>query len=203
DTSLSIAVHDTGSIAHQTTGFRELSREEDCGNGMTCRQPHELVTLAEQERIRGDSEGVGLLPDGGGESLVDLALGAGIEHIDLNPRVPAGLHVAHLIRGWLIIRIDEKRTPPKPLRCELVEKLQSLRPQLRKDKSHAGGVAAGLVEAGYETSLNGVAAGREDNRDRGGRRLCGPARWFSTSRGVGGPNPPSAPLARHNRQPEQ
>src|SRR5262249_59649315 len=161
---------------------------------MTCRQPHELVPLAEQERISGDSEGVGLLPGGGGESLVDLAVGAGVEHIDLKPRVPAGLHVTHLIRGWLIIRIHEKRNPPKALRCELAEKLQSLRPQLCKDKSHAGGVAAGLVEAGYEASLNRVATGREDDRDRGGRRFGGQSRLFAPPRRRDPPDQPERPL---------
>src|SRR5262249_4773252 len=47
EAGLSIPVRDTGSVAHQATGLDELSRKEHRGNDAPCRQPYELVTLAE------------------------------------------------------------------------------------------------------------------------------------------------------------
>ena len=51
-------------------------------------QPHDLVTLAEQKWVRTDNQSGSLLGNGR-EGCVDLAFGAGVQDIDLQPEKSA------------------------------------------------------------------------------------------------------------------
>jgi hypothetical protein len=52
---LDVSIGDIGSVAHQPASIDELTRKIDCRNYMARRQPHELVTLAEQKRVFADN----------------------------------------------------------------------------------------------------------------------------------------------------
>jgi len=54
---------------------------------------------------------------------------------------------------------------------QLVQQLQSLPIRFRTQRGHACEVTARSVQAGYETDLNRIGAGHENNGNRGGRSL--------------------------------
>src|SRR5438876_10218871 len=57
-----------------------------------------------------------------------------------------------------------------------LEELEALGGQLRAEERQARDVPAGPREAGHESVAEGITHGRRDDRDGGGRLLCGAGR---------------------------
>jgi hypothetical protein len=76
---LAIVSQEARSIADQAADRGELAPFIDRRNGMACRQHHELVAPAEEERFGGDDERAGMQLNERREGGVDLAFGAGLQ----------------------------------------------------------------------------------------------------------------------------
>src|SRR5262245_1255279 len=82
------------------------------------------------------------------------------------------VNVFQLLLATLTLRVEE-HSRQRGSRNEFAQEPQSLRPQLRGEHVHPGGVAARPVEAGDQTKCDRVAAAGKDNRNFCGRRLGG------------------------------
>ena len=73
---------------------------------MACRQRHELLVPAVEERLGADEERAGLQLDDGREGGVDLAFGAGFQDMELQPlRAHRFLHVLDHALGIRIVSL--------------------------------------------------------------------------------------------------
>src|SRR5215469_17289315 len=104
------AIHsrEASSIADQAADRDELAPLIDRRNGMTRCQRHELVAPAEEERVGADERG-GMQLDKGCEGGVDLAFGAGLQDIELQPLLARRLlHVLYHALGTRTVRVREQ-----------------------------------------------------------------------------------------------
>ena len=106
---LAIGSREARSIADQAAGRGEFAPLIDRRNGMACRQRHELLAPAVEERIGADDERAGMQLDEGREGGVDLAFGAGLQDMELQPlRARRLLHVSHRCARHRIVRVHEQ-----------------------------------------------------------------------------------------------
>ena len=136
----------------------------------------------------------------GREGGVDLAFGAGVRDMKLQPeRARRLLHLLDFGRRSGIVRVDQTGDRGR-LRHQLAQQSQPLRDQLRGQSGDAGDVAARPVEAGDEAELDRIAAGLEHDRNRRGRRLGREAGSGAAGGGDHG-NRPADQFGGQRRQP--
>jgi hypothetical protein len=118
---------------------------------MERRQLGQLDAPAAQEGIAGNEEGVGPLTCKSCESRIDLADGADVEDLKLQPESARGrLHVSH--RG-LGIRSSDEHGHTCCSGHQLTQEFQPLRRQLNRENIDTCQVAARPSEAGNKTEL--------------------------------------------------
>jgi hypothetical protein len=106
-----------------------------------------------------------------GERCVELAFGAGMQDVDLQPeRMRRLLHVSRLGLGSRILRVHE-RTDNLGCGYQIVQQSQSFRHQLGTQLGHAGDVAIRPIEAGHQAERDWVTGRIEDDRNDSGRSL--------------------------------
>src|SRR5215831_8131411 len=141
-----------------------------------------MIAPAGEECVGADNKRSGLQPDHGLKDHVEVAHGAGMKEMEVQPQF-AGcrLEISRLGlgtgKGW----VYKPGYGGRP-RHKLVQHLQLLLYQLHAQIGHACDVAARSAEAGDKSKRDRVGRSREDNRYRRGRRLCRECRR-STSRG--------------------
>ena len=136
---------------------------------MACRQRHELLAPVVEEWIGADDERAGLQLDKGREGGLDVALGAGLQDMELHPlRARRFLHVSDHALGARIVRVHEQGDHPG-LGNQLGKQLEPLGHQLAGEDAEAREVAARPRETGDEADPDRVADAGEDDRDRRGR----------------------------------
>src|SRR5262249_54558698 len=82
---LAIDVRKTWSVAAQAAGRGVFTQRIDRRNGMACRQRHDLLTTAVQERFGLDDQRAGGALDERGKGGVYLAFAAGLQDRELHP----------------------------------------------------------------------------------------------------------------------
>ena len=140
---------------------------------MARRQRDELFAPAVEEWIGADDERAGPLLRQGREGGVDLAFGAGVQDMKLQPeRARRRLHVS---RYWSrhsgLVGLTSTRDDASPWAPARAAAPAALAPARQLNEVTPGDVAARPVEAGDKASFDRVAADREDDRNRRGRRL--------------------------------
>src|SRR5271166_776680 len=85
DANLVIHVQKIGPIARQSTDFDMLATGIDRGNPMARCQRRKLDAPTAVEPVRGDEEGIGTVAREGGTGRLDLAAGARVENLNLQP----------------------------------------------------------------------------------------------------------------------
>ena len=85
DADLTICIRNAGSVAHQSAGFGNFTRGICRGEHVAGRQLDQLHTPADEKGVSADEEGVGPLAPKSCESRINLAAGAGVEDLDLQP----------------------------------------------------------------------------------------------------------------------
>jgi len=137
---------------------------------MPHRALYDLGSIVGQYRIGQDEDRVGaLLPQGSEQGIVVIGL-LGVDRVDRQPG-PHGraLHGLELLGGGRIGSVAEH---PDSLDCRerLLEDVEPLGAQLRRQHGDPGHVAARAAETRHEPGLHGIdAAERHDDRDRPGR----------------------------------
>ncbi len=135
---------------------------------MACRQRHELLAPAVEERIGADDERAGMQLDEGGESGVDLAFGAGLQDMELHPlRARRFLHVSHDALGSRIVRVHEQGDHPG-LGNQLGKQLEPLGRQLACMMLTPVRLPPGRARLATRPAATGSPLD-EDDRDRRGR----------------------------------
>ena len=86
DAGLAVRFGKAGSVAHQAAGHGELAPKVDRGHRVAGRQRDDLIAPAVEERIGANDERAGPLLDHGCEGRVDVAFGAGIQDMELQPQ---------------------------------------------------------------------------------------------------------------------
>src|SRR5262249_56006494 len=116
-----------------------------------------------------DEEGIRPLAPKSCESRIDVAAGAGIEDLDLQPHcASSGLRVVQCGLGiYCISRIDEHGQPSRSGH-QFTQQLQPLCHQLSSEKIYSCQIAARPGEARDQTSLNRVISDDEDDGNGGG-----------------------------------
>ena len=139
---------------------------------MARRQLGQLDTPADEEGVAADEEGVGPLAHKSCEGRIDLAAGAGVEDLDLQPHgAGSRFHVSQRGLGSRSIgRIDEHGNTSGSGH-QLTQELQPLCRQLAREKIDPCQVAARPGEAGDKTEPDRVFGDDEDDGDRRGCRL--------------------------------
>ena len=109
DADLTTRIRNVGSVAHQPAGFGIFARRICRGDRVARRQLDQLDTPAGEEGVGADEEGVGPLAHKSCEGRIDLAAGAGVEDLDLQPDgARSRFHVSQRGLGIRSIgRIDE------------------------------------------------------------------------------------------------
>ncbi len=109
DADLTIRIRNVGSVAHQPAGFGKFTRRICRGDRVARRQSGQLDTPAGEEGVAADEERVGPLAHKSCEGRIDLAAGAGVEDLDLQPHgAGSRFHVSQRGLGIRSIgRIDE------------------------------------------------------------------------------------------------
>ena len=109
DADLTIGIRKAGAVAHQPAGFGIFTRRICRGDRMARRQVGQLDTPAGEKGVAADEEGVGPLARKRCEGRIDLAAGAGVEDLDLQPHgARSRFHVSQRGLGSRSIgRIDE------------------------------------------------------------------------------------------------
>src|SRR5262245_43412079 len=79
--SLAICIANIGSVAHQTTGGDELTREVNRRDGVARRQRYELKAPTEENRIGHNKKQTD--PDEASECAVNVLVGAGVQDMEL------------------------------------------------------------------------------------------------------------------------
>ena len=142
---------------------------------MTRGQSHELVTLAEQKRVRAYNQSADSLLDNDCECCVDFTFGAGVQEIHLySEHARSILHFARLGRRRRKPWIDKHRNGGD-IGYKLASKLQPLRPHFDSHNGRAREIASRSVKTGNKSSLNWVATESED--DWYGCRRCFGRQW--------------------------
>ena len=129
-----------------------------------------MDTPAQQEGTASNEKGVGPLAPERCEGGIDLAVGVGVDDLDLQSHGAGGrFHVSqHGLGSCSIGWIGEHSNPSQP-RNEFTKEPQPLCRQLFTEKIDAGRVAARPGEAGNKPNLDRVTADTENDRDR---RCC-------------------------------
>jgi Phage integrase family len=164
-------------VAHEPASDDKFAKMKTGGNPMTESERGELFAPTDEEYIGADHERTGLYLGQGGEGGVEVAFGARVQHMDLEPELAGGrLRVSQQgFRKRAIGRVDEKRDAGRG-RDQLVQQLQLLRRDLDARVGHAREVAAGPIQAGDEAKRNRVEPDLEDNRCSCGCRFGGKRR---------------------------
>ena len=172
DADLTIRIRNVGSVAHQPADFGIFARRICRGDRVARRQVDQLDTPAGEEGVGADEEGVGPLARKSCEGRIDLAAGAGVEDLDLQPHgAGSRFHVSQRGLGSRGIgRIDE-HGHTSGSGHQLAQQLQPLCRQLGIEKIDPCQVAARPGEAGDKTKPDRVFADDEDDGDRRGCRL--------------------------------
>ena len=168
---------------------------------MARRQVDQLDTPAGEKGVAADEEGVGPLAHKSCEGRIDLAAGAGVEDLDLQPHgASSRFHVSQRGLGSRSIgRIDEHGNTSG---CghQLAQEFQPLCRQLSIEKIDPCQVAARPGEAGDKTKPDRVFGDDEDDGDRRGCRLGRQRRSEVAGRGDHG-DLPANQFGRQRRQP--
>ena len=202
DAGLTIGIRDIGSVAHQPADLGIGARCICRGDPMMRRQVDQLDAPAVEEGVAGDEEGVGPLARKRCEGSIDLAAGAGVEDVDLQPHGASGrFHVSQ--RGFGIVAasagLTSTATPVAPGTSSR-SSLQPLCRQLAIEKIDAGQVAARPGEARDKTKLDRVFADDENDGDRRGCRLGRQRRLIPPSATITATSP-AHQFGRQRRQP--
>src|SRR5439155_5935959 len=137
---------------------------------VTRSQPHQLVTLAKEKRVRANNQSAVFLLDNCYEGCVDLTFGAGVQETDVRSEGARSiLHFPRFGRRRRKSWIDKHRNG-SAIGYKLPSKLQPLRPHFRSHNGRAREIAPRPVKTGNKSSLNWVAPESED--DRYGPRRC-------------------------------
>ena len=139
---------------------------------MARRQVDQLDAPAGEEGVAADEQRVGPLAHKRCEGRIDLAAGAGVEDLDLQPHgARSRFHVSQRGLGSRSIgRIDEHGNASGSGH-QLTQQFQPLCRQLAVEKIDACHVAARPGEAGDKTEPDRVFGDGEDDGDRRGCRL--------------------------------
>ena len=131
DADLTKRIRQAGSVAHQPAGFGIFARRICRGDRVARRQVGQLHTPADEKGVGADEERVGPLARKRCEGRIDLAAGAGVEDLDLQPHGAGGrFHVSQRGLGSRGIgRIDEHGHTGRSGH-QLTQELQPLRRQL-------------------------------------------------------------------------
>src|SRR5262249_37904811 len=131
-----------------------------------------LDTPISEERVGDDEKGVQPLTQKGSECRIDVADGAGVEDVDLQPEGARGcFNVSRVGRGTDSIgRVDEDGNA-SCFRHQLMQQSQPLCGQLSNEKIDPRRIATRSGEACDETELDGIIADTKDDWDRRGCRL--------------------------------
>ena len=81
--SLAICIANVGSVAHQTTGGDELTREVNRRDRVARRQRYELKAPTEENRIGHNKKQTDPLLDEASEGAVNVLVGAGVQDMEL------------------------------------------------------------------------------------------------------------------------
>ena len=151
---------------------------------MARRQVDQLDTPAVEEGVAADEEGVGPLAHKSCEGRIDLAAGAGVEDLDLQPHgASSRFHVSH--RGLRIGSTAGLTSTATRAAAGTSSRSSSSRfaANSRIEKIDTCQVAARPGEAGDETKPDRVFADGEDDGDRRGCRLGRQRRIGTSGRG--------------------
>src|SRR6516165_12749877 len=119
-----------------------------------------------EKGVAPDEEGIGPLAPKTCEGRIDLAAGAGVEHLDLQPNsASCGLHVAQCGLGiYSIDRIDEHGQTSRSGH-QFTQQFQPLCHQLSTEKIYSCQVATRLGEASHQTNPDRIFGDDEDDRN--------------------------------------
>jgi hypothetical protein len=106
---LTICVRTTASVAYQTAGCGELAILEDRRYCVTECQCAELFAPANEECVGGDHEAACPQLDQSCEDRIEVALGAGIQDVELQAEgMGRRLHASCICLGKSVGRVDEQ-----------------------------------------------------------------------------------------------
>ena len=170
-------------------------------NRVVCRQLGQLGTSVDEERGGPNEECVGSFAHERGERGIDLADGASVENLDLQPHAAnSRFHTFQCGRSTRRTgRIDEHGNTSDPGH-HLTQEFQPLCRQLDRENVDPRQVATRPGEAGDQTKLDRVFAGKEDDGDRCGRRFGRECGRNTSDRGDHGDLSPHQ-FRRQRRQP--
>src|SRR5262245_16099680 len=87
---LTIHAHTIGIVAHQPAGFDSLAGGIARRNPIARREGRKLDPPAREEHVTIDEQGIGTVPYKGGEGRLNLAAGARVENLNLQPECTGG-----------------------------------------------------------------------------------------------------------------
>jgi hypothetical protein len=127
--------------------------------------------MAPNDRIIEDNEGPGLSGKASGECPVDLVETSRLQGLNLYPQLLGG--GACLLQEDDMTEILRIREDGHTLdaRQDIGKQLKAFAAQLRREKTHAGDVAAGPRETGNQPRPDRLSHRNEDDGNRGGRGL--------------------------------
>ena len=161
----------------------------------------QLDTPAGEKGVGADEERVGPLAHKRCEGRIDLAAGAGVEDLDLQPHgAGSRFHVSQRGLGSRSIGWIDEHGHTSGCGHQLAQEFQPLCRQLATEKIDPGQVAARPGEAGDKTEPDRVFAGDEDDGDRRGCRLGRQRDGSTADRGDHG-DLPANQIGRQRRQP--
>ena len=174
DADLTISIRNVRSVAHQPAGLNIITLGKNRRNGMACRCDGKLHAPGVEKRVGANEDGIGALTHKTFKGSIDLAKGAGMEDLDLDPKGGSSrLYIFHRgLGGGRVGRIDENSHTCRS-RHHFAQQPEPLCSQLGNEKIDTRRVAPRLGEAGDQTKPDGVVANAKDDRDRRGRSLCG------------------------------
>src|SRR4051812_40243749 len=130
DAHLTISILQVRSVAHQTAGFSNSTRPKYRRASVASRQDCQLDTAAAKKRASADEQSIWPLVQKDCEGRIDLAAGAGVDHLDVQPhRASSCLDVPDQGFGWRKGRIDEG-TNANGRGCHFAQQLQPFCSQL-------------------------------------------------------------------------
>src|SRR4051812_17418783 len=128
-------------------------------------QRDDPIALAVEEWLAGDDKSVGRQLHQGGECLIQLVLGAGVENMqpDSKSRRRSECFLRPKLRRW--IRWIREISHYGRGGLQFLEQFETFRPKQGHKRGHSSDVPARSVKACNETERDRVAGGREHDRN--------------------------------------
>src|SRR5205085_8094701 len=171
---LEVHCGEAGSIAEQTAGQRVLPPRIDRRNRMMHGQRRELLESVVEERTTADDECFDPSLDEGCESGLDLAFGAGVKDVKLDPLCyRCRLHLRDdALGGRRIIVWVRQKSHRSGVGNHLRQQFEPFWIKLAGKNAEACDVAAGTSKTVDKATRDRIVAGNEDDGDRCGDLSC-------------------------------